>query len=1037
MKECLKCQHCFDDSANFCPHDNTPLVTTIYGNVIINGRYLLEKRLGKGGMGIVFRAKHKYLKSLHAIKVILPSLVQEDGNLLVRFKQEAVLAASINHPNVIRVTDFGVEDERMPYLVMEFVDGTPLSLFLGDEKGLPTEKVYLFFQPIALAVAEAHRKGIVHRDLKPQNIMVEKDLPLHKAIKVLDFGLAKIKSVESFGSLVQANTMSVLGSPPYMAPEQWENEGIDHRTDIYSLGVILFQMLTGRLPFDGDSIPSVMYQHLTAPPPTFASLGASLSPEIEAVVQRSLQKKQEERYDSVEEMLADFERSLDGSTIAVNIGGYDVPASKEKIQRSKNLSEAKIGNLSESQRERLLTYFDASEKAVGILADEQLAQEFLQAQDRAEEAKVKADQADRLVNEFAEAQKLAEQAQQKALEARQKIEADVRRRVEAEMEGKLAEQQALQKAEAERLAQEAEARKKAEERANYLAQAALEAQKQAEAERKKSEQASHQRELEESERRKAEIAAAQLAEQVAEAKRKFEEARKQAEAEAELRRNAELKRQKIEAELQAAAEAEVERRARAEAEARKQIEEQAQRFEQEAFEAQRRVEEARRLAEMESQKREEAELARQHAEEEARRLAQEIIEVQKRMEEIRMHTSSSTSDKTLNLLDYQSSGQVSSSDMPADRSAHLSSAGETSSKDTGSQTGDFANQTVPIVHYEDQTSTTQDSELDGPRVTVESRTAASSNPSFSGFLTGGQPLPRKITIPVIAGGAFAVFLTFLVGGFALYSFLAPEPQPEEETKPVVQNPGTTSKPEAAPVKTEMILIEGGSFMMGRSDVGREDRFYGDQYPAHMENVQSFYISKTETTNAEYAEFVKETNHPAPKNWDDGKVPKGQERIPVTNVSLADANAYAEWFTKKNNQAYKLCRLPTETEWEYVARNGAQQTDFPWGNEWKPDFANVDKGKLAEVGAYPEATLAGVKDMLGNVNEWTSSKYALYKGNNAEKPAAEKEGRMVTRGSSWDTSNVLLKKPEWLVTFRYRTPAEEKAAYLGFRLVCEK
>ena len=241
-------------------------------------------------MGIVFRAKHKFLKSSHAIKIILPSLVSDDDNLLVRFRQEAILAASIDHPNVIRVTDFGVENDIMPFLVMEYIDGIPLSDYLVDGKPLTIKEAFDLFMPVAEGVAEAHQKGIVHRDLKPQNIMVQKGLPLKKAIKVLDFGLAKIKSADSYPSLIQAKTMNIVGSPPYMSPEQWSGEGVDHRTDIYALAVILYQMLTGKLPFQADSMPGMMYQHLTVTAPSAQSHGVSLKPEIEAVVQKGLEK---------------------------------------------------------------------------------------------------------------------------------------------------------------------------------------------------------------------------------------------------------------------------------------------------------------------------------------------------------------------------------------------------------------------------------------------------------------------------------------------------------------------------------------------------------------------------------------------------------------------------------------------------------------------------------------------------------------------------------------------------------------------------
>lgn len=310
MKECSKCRNCYTDDVETCPLDSNFLTFTISGDTTVSGRYLLECRLGQGGMGIVFKAKHKFLKSSHAIKIILPSLVDDDKSLLVRFRQEAVLAASIDHPNVIRVTDFGVENDIMPYLVMEFVDGVPLSFYLLEGKPLPLNEAYGFFLPAARGVGEAHRKGIVHRDLKPQNIMVQKNLALNKAIKVLDFGLAKIKSADSYPSLIQAKTLSILGSPPYMSPEQWSGEDIDHRTDIYALAVLFFQMLTGSLPFQAETMPAMMYQHLTVPPPSGASLGTPLSADIEAVIRKALEKEPGNRYDSLDVMLTELGQAV-------------------------------------------------------------------------------------------------------------------------------------------------------------------------------------------------------------------------------------------------------------------------------------------------------------------------------------------------------------------------------------------------------------------------------------------------------------------------------------------------------------------------------------------------------------------------------------------------------------------------------------------------------------------------------------------------------------------------------------------------------
>lgn len=1044
MKECSTCRRCYDDAYSICPQDGKSLLTTITGSVVVSGRYILEQRLGNGGMGVVFRARHKFLKSQHAVKIILPSLVEQDGNLLARFKQEAVLAASIDHPNVIRVTDFGVEDDKMPYLVMEFVNGEPLSDFLKPGVPLSVRETFDLFEPIALGVAEAHQKGIVHRDLKPQNIMVQKNLPLKKAVKVLDFGLAKIKASESLGSFIQTQTRNVLGSPPYMSPEQWENEGVDHRADIYGLGVMLFQMLTGHLPFDGESIPAVMFKHLTAEVPTFASVSSSvLAPEIETVVRRSLQKDREARPHSVEEMLEEFERAVARSenlalpsTIETEFlskptlldkkapptGSAELPPTADNVDLPPTVFDDITSQLTKSQREKLISYFDPSKKDT-FLPDDHLAQEFLEAKDRAEEAKVKAIEHDKLVREFAEAQKFAEEAERRAREAKQKMEEEVRRRLEAEMQDKLAaEQQARQKAEAERLAKEVEARKNAEERANYLAQAALEAQKQAELERKKSEQAAHQRELEESVRRQAEIQALQLAQQVEEAKRKFEDAKKQAEYEAALRAIAENKQKNIESELQSVAEQEAARRKLIEVEAEKQVKEKVSRFEQEALDAQRRVEEARQLAELEAAKREEAEAARLHAEAEAKRLAQEIIEAQKHIEELKLHTS----------VDAQH--HPSSPNLPV--SNNWDASNPTIIRPSQNLTGE---QTVQIINLGDTGGTGFQSKNYVPQPTSLVSEPVSSNMQFSHELhTRLSSPPRRFSPMLIAGSGAAGLLIILLGGILIYFFALPKNNPSgNQTKgsggETTGNSEKTTKPPPDILKN-LVLIEGGSFQMGRSDVPKLDSIFGYQFPAHPVTVNSFMISKTETSNEEYADFVKAMNYQAPQDWKNGKPPEGDEKLPVTFVTMNDAKAYADWVSKKIN---KPCRLPSEEEWEYAARNGSRSTSFPWGDTWQPSSANINTGKKSEVGTFPEETLVGgLKDMLGNVQEWTSSKYALYPGHTVDKPEAEIKGETVKRGSAYVAAPVLLKNPQWLSTLRGTSPAEQTSPYVGFRIVCQ-
>src|SRR5215217_1820720 len=275
MKECPTCRRCYPDETNHCPQDGDATTPSLIGETTLDARYLLECRLGQGGMGVVFRARHIFLKTAHAIKVILPDLVGNDPMLTTRFRQEALAAAAIRHQNIIAVTDFGVVRGTMPFLVMEFVSGKSLHEILATEGALPPARALEIIAAIGAGVGAAHRQGIIHRDLKPLNIMLQEGLPTAEGLKVLDFGLAKIKSGELLGSFVQAKTSGLMGSPFYMAPEQWGDEEPDARADIYSLGVILYQMLAGEVPFKGSSIPSIMKKHLTVPPPSFQSKGVS------------------------------------------------------------------------------------------------------------------------------------------------------------------------------------------------------------------------------------------------------------------------------------------------------------------------------------------------------------------------------------------------------------------------------------------------------------------------------------------------------------------------------------------------------------------------------------------------------------------------------------------------------------------------------------------------------------------------------------------------------------------------------------------
>jgi serine/threonine protein kinase/formylglycine-generating enzyme required for sulfatase activity len=310
MKECPACHRCFPDQINHCPSDGDRLNFLINLDITLDERYQLERKLGQGGMGLVFKAQHKFIKTQHAIKVILPDLVGNDPSLIARFRQEAMAAAAIRHPNTVSVTDYGILNGTTPYLVMEFVEGRSLHEILSEEKRLPPAGAVEIMLAVCAGVAAAHRQGIVHRDLKPLNIMLRPGVPPVESLKVLDFGLAKIKSGELLGSFVAAQTQGMMGSPFYMAPEQWSDEEIDVRADIYSLGVILYQMIAGDVPFKGKSVPSIMSMHLNTAPLPLSERGIEVSPLLERAVQHALEKDPEKRPQSVEEFAAELREAL-------------------------------------------------------------------------------------------------------------------------------------------------------------------------------------------------------------------------------------------------------------------------------------------------------------------------------------------------------------------------------------------------------------------------------------------------------------------------------------------------------------------------------------------------------------------------------------------------------------------------------------------------------------------------------------------------------------------------------------------------------
>ncbi len=312
MRECPVCFTCYPESVEQCPKDGRATFHSLPGDVALEGKYVLERRLGEGGMGIVYKAHHKFLKTTRAVKIIRRELVGNDPSFATRFHQEAMTAAAIGHPNIISVPDFGFLEEKIPFIVMEFVEGISLQDLMTREGRFTPEKALEYMRVIASAVSAAHAAGIVHRDLKPLNIMIQSGGgSVREQLRILDFGLAKIKS-DLFGSFVGAKTTGIIGSPYYMAPEQWSDEEADSRCDVYSLGIILYQMLMGEVPFTGNGIPVIMKKHLLTPPPPLALPDSGISPELEKVVHHALAKETEDRTTSAESFIEELEKAVAG-----------------------------------------------------------------------------------------------------------------------------------------------------------------------------------------------------------------------------------------------------------------------------------------------------------------------------------------------------------------------------------------------------------------------------------------------------------------------------------------------------------------------------------------------------------------------------------------------------------------------------------------------------------------------------------------------------------------------------------------------------
>ena len=310
-----------------CPTDQTRLLVAheLQPGMIIRNKYQIIERIGIGGMGLVYRGRHLTFNEICAIKIVNDDIAG-NASFLQRFQTEAIVARKLRHPNAVRVEDFDYTEDGRPFIVMELVEGKNVSEILQKEGALAVPRALRIARQVGLAIGVAHKLGIVHRDLKPGNIILTTDELGQETAKVLDFGIAKLREVAGEDRPEMTMTGMVVGTPLYMSPEQFLGKKaggeVDGRTDIYSLGVVLYQMITAQLPFEAETPYALMLQHLqtSARPPHEVKPELHIPSALSQVILKAMEKSRENRFQTAEEFVAALDQVTQGGAVDVVAG---------------------------------------------------------------------------------------------------------------------------------------------------------------------------------------------------------------------------------------------------------------------------------------------------------------------------------------------------------------------------------------------------------------------------------------------------------------------------------------------------------------------------------------------------------------------------------------------------------------------------------------------------------------------------------------------------------------------------------------------
>ncbi|MGH9553953.1 MAG: serine/threonine protein kinase, partial [Terriglobales bacterium] len=308
----ITCPTCGFDapaSALNCPKDGTVLIKQLNPGAVLAEKYEIMSTLGAGGMGIVYKARQSFLRTVVAIKMMHAHSASPER--IARFHREAQAAVKLRHSNIASVVDFGLTAANQPYMVMDFVDGQPLSALIAQFGSIPTNSALTLFIQVCEAISYVHGNGVLHRDLKPSNLIVSDYNSAYPTVKVVDFGIAKVNQPDSI-DLTQSG--EICGSPVYMSPEQIQGKNQDVRSDVYSFGCVMYEALTGAPPFVANNSVATMFMHLTdSPKPMSNSKRQKEFPAaLEQIVAKTLEKSADKRFQSMDELAAALKQFKQG-----------------------------------------------------------------------------------------------------------------------------------------------------------------------------------------------------------------------------------------------------------------------------------------------------------------------------------------------------------------------------------------------------------------------------------------------------------------------------------------------------------------------------------------------------------------------------------------------------------------------------------------------------------------------------------------------------------------------------------------------------